>query len=289
MDKGALVLSLDLEMAWGRLNDADLSDFFPLFERVPQIVPQTLELFEAHEAPATWAVVGRLMHPPSPDAKPPLDRYTSGPQLVEAIRSSSVAHEIASHSFTHPLFDRLERSRAQEEIERAVETAAGWGLRLHSFVFPQNRVAHLDVLAENGFTAFRGPDRVWFEQRPPAIRKALRQIDTWLALKPMATRPRMSPQGLVDIAGHMLFRIQHRGLRRLLPVSAMAAKAVKGIQEAVEQRAVFHLWWHPFNFGFRNREHLEGLDRVLRFASQERSRGRLEILTMAEVASRQAA
>ncbi len=283
--KGVLVISVDTEMAWGRLDHPDLQRYFPLYEKTPRIVERLLATFERHQTPATWALVGRLMVPgPSPSKLIP-EKFLDGSRILEAILRSPLAHEIACHTFSHALFDAIPREKAEEELGNSVEAASRWGLTLRSLVFPRNRVGHLDLLPGHGLVSYRHPDRAWHERFPQPVRTVLRQFESVLALPPQATLPRLIGESLVVIDGHLPFFIPYLGYKSRLPASNLVLRAQKGLRAAQRQQAMLHLWLHPHDFAHRSEEQLTALDAALTEAARMREQGRLTIATMAEIAS----
>jgi hypothetical protein len=58
-----------------------------------------------------------------------------------------------------------------------------------------------------------------------------------------------------------------------------------GIRAAAEQRGIFHLWWHPHNFGANTHENLDFLRSVLEgFSNCRRTHG-MRSLSMIDVAA----
>ena len=309
--RGRLTISLDTEIAWGRIAADDLLDFREQFARTREVVDRLLDLFDAYETPVTWALVGRLIEPDelrTSSGRPRLADYFDGkvdescyedpsltadgesflrfPELVETIRRRTVRHELGSHSYNHCFFEEIDDAelvRRDFEAMEAVASAQGFAAR--SFVFPKNQVAHLDELTAQGIRVYRGPDEHWYSAAPRIVQKLVRQLDNVLPNASSTVRPRVRSDGLVNVPGSMVFRREHRGVRRHLPVSLLAMKAARGLRRAARKGEVLHLWFHPFNFGYRTDEHFSALERVLAEANELRSRQLLEVLTMGDYAA----
>ena len=58
-----------------------------------------------------------------------------------------------------------------------------------------------------------------------------------------------------------------------------------GIRAAAKNRGIFHLWWHPHNFGKNIAENLEFLRSVLKVFAEQRQVHGMQSLSMIEVAS----
>ena len=317
LPRGACVLSIDVELAWGTFDHGGYAKYHKSFDRVRPIVTALLERFREHQVRATWAVVGHLFlescrkqngvaHPElvraqhdwfpedwlSRDPGSNLEEapHWYGRDLIEQIAADSQGHEIGSHSFSHVIFGDAGCSReaARSELAHCTDLAQEVIRRnLRSFVFPRNAPGHLGELRDAGFQVFRGPDPWWFEKLPSRLlRRAGHFADDLLMLRPPVVQPvYVDPPGLWNVPGSMLYQSRH-GLRRLIPIEARVRKAKRGIRSAIEQRKVFHLWFHPFNLADDEAQLLDGLERILAFAEEYRSRGELDILTMGELAER---
>ena len=263
---GTIVVSIDAELAWG------FHDLDPVpSERVRNARSgwrRLLELLEEFEIPATWAVVGHLfldhcdgVHADHPTPEGWFRRDPGGtladhdewygPDLIEAVRESPVDHEIGSHTFSHVEFGRSDvtEAMAAAELERSVDLAEREGIGLDSLVFPRNSVGHREVLAEHGFTCYRGaaPDR-WFEgslRRP----KKLLAYNLGRDPPPLVT-PRVDELGLVDVPASLdLFSLEGvaGSASRAVFGDPVARQVRLGVEEAVGSAGVFHLWLHPNN------------------------------------------
>ncbi len=58
----------------------------------------------------------------------------------------------------------------------------------------------------------------------------------------------------------------------------------RGIAYAAEKREIFHLWWHPHNFGVNLQANLDFLREILNTFRQYRESHQLQSLSMLEVA-----
>src|SRR5205823_818207 len=60
LERGALVISLDLELIWGTLDLFGVEAFRAACTRERHIVERLLDLFVEFDVPATWCIVGHL-------------------------------------------------------------------------------------------------------------------------------------------------------------------------------------------------------------------------------------
>ena len=319
MNRGSFVLSLDFELIWGSLDRWGPEKFRAACERErSEVFGAFLALLDEFEIPATWGVVGHLMldscapvngtkhpeiippthawqedawfaHDPSSDeARAPV---FYGRSLVEKLLEARVAQEIACHSFSHVIFGDpgCSRETAVSEVRACVRAADDLGITLRSFVFPRNNVGHLDVLREHGFTCFRGGDPTWLPGDITAdrLRRARRLADVVMARRPPVVLPERT-HGLINIPGSMMFFPLH-GARRHIPISLRVRRALKGVEAAVREKRIMHLWLHPTNLADETGEMLGAFRTVFAEVARRRELGELDVLPMGELAARELA
>ena len=108
-------------------------------------------------------------------------------------------------------------------------------------------------------------------------------------LAPPLVEPHQDEHGLVNIPAS-LYLFNFEGLVRSALASVgrdpVVKQAISGINNAVENDGVFHMWLHPHNL--RTQRDFERLETILAHLSQRLEDG-LQIETMAEIADRVAA
>jgi peptidoglycan/xylan/chitin deacetylase (PgdA/CDA1 family) len=313
---GALVISLDFELHWGvrdriRCGEPYTRNLIGAREAVPRL----LGLFEEFEVAATWATVGYLfatsrveLEAFTPElrpvyADPSLSPYEESigeserddplhfaPNLIELIQG--VPHqEIATHTFSHYYCGEKgqDRETFRADLEAACAIAAGRGLRLRSIVFPRNQHNPIydDILLENGITAYRGnpTSYAWrladgAEGRAPG-RRAVRLLDTYLNLTgPGTTRwaEVLEPAGLSNVAASFFLRPFRPGLSAFDTLRLERIR--RSVRYAAQKREIFHLWWHPHNFGNYLEENLNFLRSILEEVDRCRREYAMVSLTM---------
>ncbi len=311
--RGGFVISIDLEIAWGRPERPPTAGRRRALEREREIVDRLLALFARYGVRASWAVVGHLLldgcardrplvHPEIPRPVVPNERtdwFTAHPardgdplwygrDLVERIRAASPPQEIGSHSFCHLLYaeDRTCIEAVRADIEAARRCHAASGLPFSTFVFPRNVVGFRRLLAEAGIGAYRG--RPAGAQAPIRWRAARRVLTFLYFLSPLPARTVEAfrdETGMVNVPQSMAL-YQRSGLRRLVSGRALAAKATRALERAADRRRIFHLWFHPESLAHATRTQLATLETILRHAQRLRDAGRLEIVTMDDVRAR---
>ncbi len=289
MSRGALCISIDLELAWG-IWDKPSAEYHRLCaEKERAVVNALLKLFASRAIPATWAIVGRLLGKSgeAPTATEFGERIWSAPDLVDAIRDASPAHDIGSHGFAHIYFQESDRDRVREDLRSARRMHDEHGLRFDSFVFPRNQVAHLDLLADAGIKVFRGIDVGWHTATRERLGKlpgrAANLVDKLLPIPPAVVEPKAHPYGLVELPGSMLL-LGRNGVRRLVRPEIAEMKAKLGLRRAARHGGIFHLWFHPSNFYRETDVQLRVLQKILDEACAMRDRAAIDIRPMASFA-----
>jgi peptidoglycan/xylan/chitin deacetylase (PgdA/CDA1 family) len=317
---GALVISLDFELHWG-VRDKCAPDG-PYRENLlgaRKAIPQILDLFEEFDIAATWATVGFLfaesrrereefsaaVRPQYEDKR--LDPYSEptgenedddplhyAASLIARIAKYS-KQEIATHTFSHYYCQEPGETREAfaADLSSAVAIARRRGIELRSIVFPRNqfRPGYESVLKGAGVDCYRGNESHWMYQPRPRSQETLavrapRLLDHYVSLsgsKVVRWEEILQPSGLCDVRSSMFLRpysTQHKGLE-----SIRLRRIAGGIRAAAEQRGIFHLWWHPHNFGANTKENLDFLRRVLEVFAGCRETHGMRSLSMLDVAA----
>jgi peptidoglycan/xylan/chitin deacetylase (PgdA/CDA1 family) len=308
------ILSLDTELIWGSFDHVTDDAFEAAYPDVRGTIERMLDILDRYEVPATWAVVGHLLLEScarGPDGRPhhdmprpsfdwyPHDWYDRDPctervtaplwygrDIVQGIAGRGVGHEIGSHGFSHAPFieSMMPGAVARAELDACIAASAELGFRPTSLAFPRNHEGHLDVLAESGFTAFRGSDPTWHRDLHGAVGRAAHVLDQVAAIPPPVSTPIEERPGLWNIPGSMLF-LHRLGIRRRIPMVSRVTKARLGLRRAVREDKIFHLWTHPFNLAHDRPAMLGGFEAIIRDAAQLRAAGRITIATMGAVAA----
>ncbi len=313
---GSFVISLDFELMWGVRDKRTIGDYGRNILGGRKAIPAMLALFQERGIACTWATVGLLMCDSRdeilatlPTRKPDYrdralspydgvsaigrseddDPYHYGASLVDRIRQTPL-QEIGTHTFSH--FYCLEEGGDVDAFRAdlaAVRTVAKRrGLALTSMVFPRNQYTedHLNACREQGITAFRGNEDVWFHAAragngQTALMRGFRLADTYLPIAgALAPKPAHSA-GLVNIASSRFLR--PFAMPRLEPVRLRRITAA--MTEAAQTGGVFHLWWHPHNFGLNSEDNLAFLSRILDHFGELSRRHRMRSMNMGQIAA----
>jgi peptidoglycan/xylan/chitin deacetylase (PgdA/CDA1 family) len=319
MERGAFVVSIDTEMAWGMAHRPDgVAEAVRRgdYDDERRLVDQALGVFERHGIAATWAVVGHLFLDrcePGPGGRPhpdlarpaygwldgrdwfgidPCSALDAAPafygrDIVERIRDCRVTQELACHGFSHVMIgdEGCEPGVFDSELAASASAAGEVGVDLRSFVFPRNSLGHLDRLPAHGYVAFRGGRvRPAFAGQPPWARRALRLADQVRPLAGSTARPARDPSGVWNVPQTYLFSPATQ--RPRLPVAAWVRRPIARLRQAARHRSLFHLWFHPYNLTAAPERAIDALDRICAAAGRLRDTGRLDVVTMGRLADR---
>jgi hypothetical protein len=291
-----LVISLDFELHWGLHDHKTVADYRHNLEGERVAIEGMLRLFEQNDIAATWATVGLLfcngreealasrptLQPSYTDRRlnpyPLLarcgdseaeDGFHFAPSVIDAICSVR-RQEMATHTFSHYccLEDGQTSEQFRADLQAAKKVARKRGIDLRSIVFPRNQCSaeHLQVCADEGIAYFRGNQDSRFNSpvstaQETAWRRAARLADAYV---PLAGRPeaKVSRQAqLINIPASRFLRpimsvgeaLEPLRLRRIL----------HEMRSVAQSGGVYHLWWHPHNFGKNVEKHLTLLEAIL--------------------------
>ncbi|MCM4167330.1 hypothetical protein KCTC52924_02914 [Arenibacter antarcticus] len=298
---GQFVISLDFELFWGVRDKRRIEDYGSAMEKVHEIVPNILELFREYEIKATFATVGLLfakdrmeMTSFSPSVKPQyrdsnLSPYTDGFKLVksnadedpyhfalpliEMIRDNYPEHEIGTHTFSHYYCQEVGQTVIdfKADLTAAIEIAKAKGMELHSLVFPRNQYnpEYLAVCREMGIWTYRGNEKAWYyapdsKEGTTLKKKIYRTLDCYVNISGhnCYTLSKLKSQLPYNIPSSRFFRPYAAKGGRL--VEYLKLKRIKeSMTHAAKNNSMYHLWWHPHNFGQHTEQNMETLKSVL--------------------------
>ena len=293
-DGGRVVVTVDVALGWDAHDPKNTST--QRIERALEGWRELRSVLNQYRLPATWAVAGRLFrsnrdrrHAGHSALDDWLDYghdrdggFTRRPSLTASgllreIASSSLDHEVASHTFSPVSFGKpwVDRELATAELVAAIEAASELPCALTSITFPRDSVGHLETLFDWGFICYRG--------RPahPSTDVSLRDERP----EPTLSEPYIDEHGLVNVPGSMSL-CEPVSTERRAEADAWIDPAVqrirRGIDRAVREDGVFHLTIRPrdvgTNYGIRR------VESVCSYLDVRRRETGLDVVTMNDIA-----
>ena len=221
---------------------------------------------------------------------------------LAALICGTPGQEFASHTFSHlyckeQLVDEVtEEAVVQADTAAMAAVAAPFTETLTSVVFPRNQWSQqaLWVLARAGYTAFRGTEKHFLysaksdkAQRHPLLR-IIRLADTYFNISGFHTYTLSERQGLnmplTNIPASRFLRPYSRRLAIFEPLQLRRIK--KAMTYAAMHGEVYHLWWHPHNFGRDTEKNIAFLTKILDHFKTLQEKYDMESVTMRTLATR---
>lgn len=301
MKEGHFVISLDFEMLWGLAGwtPQQIGGYLDHIGGAVIALERILEVLKQYDMKCTIACVGAMnctsvndmrnkmpVHCPS-YREPLFSSYRSllpdigtryQPSLFfckETLKklSENPLVEMASHTFSH--YYCLEAGQTIEEFEEDIKSAVRemeeYG-RPKTIIFPRNQVseAYLAICGKYGFTHYRGNGNGFLYKASQtksrfSIKGALRLLDTYLPISGYNCYDpdHLNREALRNISGSCFFRFYSRHLAWLEPLKLSRIKS--SMTYAARHGLVYHLWWHPHNFGVNTEKNIGQLEDICRY------------------------
>lgn len=292
---GYLVISLDFELLWGIFDKVDYSEKNNYFKNTRKVIPEILQLFSEYQIHSTWATVGMLFNEDwsswennIPELVPNYDNealsayqfgnkiktsrteiFCFAKDIIKQIQSTS-NQEIGTHTYSH--YYCLEEGQTwntfKTDLEKSIELANRMGIELKSLVFPRNQFNedYLKVCYELGIENVRSnPDNwYWMETQNDSLKnKIFRTGDAYMGNNDKSYK-------LSELKLETEKPLAQKASRLLRPYSEnkflnyLKLKRIKSeMTEAAKNDKIYHLWWHPHNFGNHPEENLKDLEILL--------------------------
>jgi hypothetical protein len=177
------------------------------------------------------------------------------PSLVELIKNAP-NQELGSHTFSHYYVNEAgttpEAFLADLAAARKIAEEKGCPSP-RAIIFPKNQInaGALALLGEAGFTVYRGEEGNWIHQKINNVQfqRALRLLNNYLPVTGSDSFTLEEPNipGVYNVKASRFFRPYGKRLAFLEPLKL---RRIKGqMRRAAKKREIYHLWWHPHNFG----------------------------------------
>lgn len=310
------IVSLDFELYWGVLDNKTISEYRKNLEGVHDVVPKILELFQKYNIHATWATVGFLffdslcdLKGQLPDAIPQYELrklspflYIKGnselenklhfaPELIMTVKATP-NQEIGSHTFSHfyCLEEPISRQAFESDTKSFNQIASSNSISSISIVFPRNQYSnqHLDIVAQNGYLCYRGNEKnkAFSAQKSETYfsfkNRLLRSLDSYINIYGDQTYKIDDTQKPINLPSSRFFKPYSNSLSFLEGLKVRRIKT--SMTHAAKQNEVFHLWWHPHNFGINIEENIKQLEEILQHFTSLKTKYSMQSLNMGEVA-----
>lgn len=317
---GIFVISLDFELMWGMIDHADAMAYGRSnVAQVPQVIDRLLETFGRYGIHATIAPVGLMLHKDAKTAaanvpsvvptytdgalspysnnyidniKPECQPLFFAPELVEKLKSHPNI-EIGTHTYCH-YYCYAEGQTVEQfaaDLDMVVKVSAEHGIVPRSIIFPRNNVdaAYLATCREHGITIYRGNAKKYYgpvSGRWANLKQRLcRLLDGYINLGVHSTfvlSELETVDGMVNVPASRFLRPYSRRLRWLESLKVRRIKSE--MTHAAKQGELYHLWWHPHNFGANTDENFAVLEQILQHFVECNEKHGMKSLTMAEAA-----
>lgn len=320
--RGSFVISLDYEIHWGVFDAMTLEAYGDNLKNVNTVIDRLLLLCDKYQVKITFATVGMLfagskstLRKFNPKNIPSYnntslnaydlmqnvgldeqnDNLHYAKSTIQKIKQNGL-HEIGTHTYSHynclALGQTLEQFNA--DIIAAKEIAKPMGIDVESIVFPKNQVndSYLKVCYENGIKSYRGTEEsaIYNTKSSPLKKKLIplirlgRLIDGYFNLTGHNTydvEKLNADNKIINLPSSRFLRPFHSKL------SFLEAKKVKRVIKSMKYAAVhnemYHLWWHPHNFGADMDENFDNLENIFKAFTDLKALHNFESKTMTEL------
>jgi Polysaccharide deacetylase len=293
------VISLDFEKMWGVFDKRKIDDYGENIKNEAIVISKILELFEKYKIHATWATVGFLfidefekLFVSKPSVLPEYNNkqfssynhlnnirkddyilYYSGLKSIKEIYSFP-NQEIASHTYCHLycLEDGISSKAFNADLVEFINIAQYYIGPSPSIIFPRNQYNDeiLKVCIENNLGAFRGNGKNWiYKSRNQTnlllIHRCFRFLDSYVNISGnnIYRYLKVYNHKLIDIPSSFFLRPYNNSLKFLEKLKIKRIK--KAMLAAAQSNSLFHLWWHPHNFGLNLNENINQLELILQY------------------------
>ncbi|MCJ7561332.1 polysaccharide deacetylase family protein [Candidatus Bathyarchaeota archaeon] len=211
LENGILIISIDIDVGKAELgelnkgkNDANVNFHLSEYDigKIEETaLPLFLQTFNRFGIPVTFAIRGQLTE--------------VNDSILTLLLDSPVRHDLGGHGYFHREFTTLSYDEAEEELLMLSSGLKKLGIFPRSFVFPRNKIAHLDLVGKYGFKCYRS--RGGFMKDCMKIERHDGLLD-------------VHPSLYIDKNTKFLF------LKKMLDIS-------------IAGKLPFHIWFHLWNFG----------------------------------------
>lgn len=218
-------------------------------------------------------------------------------------------HEIGSHTFSHYYCHEPGQTidQFEDDLKASISIAKSKNLKLESIVFPRNMIdpnlesdqKYLDVCYNNGLKSFRGKEKSFIYNDHNlklknkfalvvgimiyAIR-FLRLLDSYINITGYNTYNLKNLKGnskVLNLPSSRFLRSYSQKLRILEGLKLRRIK--KAMKYAAKNNELYHLWWHPHNFGSHTDKNFASLEEIFITYSKLNKKYNFQSMTMTEL------
>ena len=191
-------------------------------------------------------------------------------------------HELGTHTFCHFYCHELGQTAKQFscDLKAAKNIANKHNIEIKSIVFPRNMIEadnivdkpYLDVCEKHGITSFRGKEKSFIYNIHTTkayhgwyIFKLLRLLDSYVNLTGQNTynvEYINQNRSIINLPSSRLLRAFSNRLKIMEPLKIR--RITKAMTHAAQNNEMFHLWWHPHNFGAQINENFNNLETIFK-------------------------
>lgn len=319
MKKGKFIISLDFELMWGVQDIESINSYGDAIIGTRKVFDKMLISFDTYNIRATFATVGFLFHKTKkqllenlPTNKPTykneklspykglenylgkdedVDPYHYGESLINLIKNYNF-HEFATHTYCHYycLEDGQTFTQFEEDLKLAIDIAKRNDIKFKSIVFPRNQYNeyYLKVCENYGISCYRGNEKSYIYKsskgsKQSLFKRGLRLIDAY-----------------VNITGHNCYNTDT--IKQSIPYNMPSSRLLRAYNKklhylewlkliriknsmtyAAKNKLVYHLWWHPHNFGRNCNENMILLKKILDHYNYLNNKYCFQSITMSEL------
>lgn len=322
---GYFLISLDYELIWGVNDKKSVNSYGANLRAVTNVVSQTLQMFSKFDIHATWATVGILLQEDIEDFKASfpevlpeydnsrLSSYNYFKNEIDNIgfnQNSDSCHwafysvkeilnspnqELASHTYSH--YYTLEPGQTIEAFESDTKAfsikAKQFGLDIASIVFPRNQInpEYFRICLKYGLKCYRGAEQsyLWKPRNGSDLRlwiRLLRFVDAYISISGnnCYKMPSKNSGILLNFPSSAFLRAYNPKLSIFDSLKLFRIK--RAMSYAAKTGTIYHLWWHPHNFGKHTASNFSFLEKILLHYDKLNHKYGFESLNMKELTNK---
>lgn len=295
---GKFVISLDFELFWGLAGwpEDQLLGYKPRIEGAVYALKQIIKILSKYQMKCTIGYVSGIQYnnveeylKAAPTEKPSYKKhlFSSYELLLSLVKEGKISQdllfrpdavdmlkknpfvELASHTFSHyyALEEGQTISQFEYDLRKAKEENKKNGIDTVTIIFPRNQIPedYKIICAQCGFTHIRGNEEslIYRSEATPSkydYKRILRLIDCYFNLTGHHTFKSAKTEILTDITASRFLRPYSKTLRFMEPLKIRRIK--KDMLYAARHGEIYHLWWHPHNYGVNTEESIAQLNQI---------------------------